>query len=296
LSSERYLNCDGSLCLRPYLPPDSQGRVGHLTGDIRRHTIPSKLVGNREILVYLPPGYSEKDNYSYPFALLQDGQNIFDAESAVFGVEWGVDEAAEQLITEQKMQPAILVAVYNSPRRIAEYTPFPDPEHNGGEAPLYRAFLISELIPFLEETYRVSRIREERVVIGSSLGGLLSLYLGWTRSDIFGGAAALSPSLWWGRRGFITALGGNDPPELPPKIWLDAGTEESDLDGNDNGISDLIDDLRTLRAVLHYHGYSEEQNLIYREIEGGTHTESSWSKRVGEVLTYFFPKQTKLRM
>ena len=264
---------------------------GSLTGDIRRHTVPSEIVGEREIMVYLPPGYSAADNWLYPLGLLQDGQNIFDSESAVFGVEWGVDETAERLIANQKMAPTILVAIYNSPNRIAEYTPFPDPEHGGGEAPLYKHFIIHELLPFLEENYSVSKLPEERAVIGSSLGGLVSLYLGWTTEGVFGKIGALSPSLWWGRRCFLTGMAGDPPPKIRPQIWLDAGTDEVELDINGNGVPDLIDDLRTLRAILLAQGYHEGEDLLYREYEGGTHDEASWSERVDEVLAYFFPPE-----
>jgi predicted alpha/beta superfamily hydrolase len=226
--------------------------------------------------------------------LLQDGQNIFDAQRAVFGVEWGVDETAEQLIANQVMRPIILVAIYNSPRRIDEYTPFPDPVHGGGEAYLYRSFITDELLPFLASQYRVSQIREERAVIGSSLGGLVSLYLGWSQPETFGWVGALSPSLWWGHRGFITAIAGGEAPRDRPNIWLDAGSRESDLDANCNGVPDLIDDLRTLRAVPLHQGYREGEDLLYREVEGGTHDETSWSRRVGDVLTYFFPNKTRM--
>ena len=285
---ERFIPCYGSLCLRPYQP---DLRIeGSLTGDIRHHTLESRYVGSRDFLVYLPPGFSQQDSWRYPLALLHDGQNIFDAKTAVFGVEWGVDEAAERLIVEQRLRPLIMVAIYNSENRIAEYTPFPDQQHGGGEAQNYRRFLVEELLPFLEGTYPLTNSREERAVIGSSLGGLLSLYLGWTQSEHFGMVGALSPSLWWGGRGLITGLAGTAAPKFRPRIWLDAGTHESGADSNGNGVPDLLDDLRTLRAVLVYQGYQEGLDLHYHEWEGQTHDEQSWSSRVGDVLECFFPK------
>ncbi len=290
MPEERYLPCYGSLCLRPYLPGPPKPGPGTLTGDIRQHTVQSKVIGERTIMVYLPPGYSDKDPFDYPLALLQDGQNIFDVRTSVFGVEWGVDETAERLIVEQKIEPVILVAVYNSPRRVEEYTPFPDPEHGGGEAELYRAFLLQELLPFLESHYTLSRIPSQRAIIGSSLGGLLAMYMGWSSSDTFGLVGAMSPSLWWSRRAFITGMAGDPPPKVRPLIWLDAGTKETDSDINGNGVPDLIDDLRTMKAVLLYHGYQLDQDLHYYEIEGATHDENSWSQRVEDMLTTFFPR------
>ncbi|MFA5505645.1 MAG: alpha/beta hydrolase-fold protein [Vulcanimicrobiota bacterium] len=287
----RFLPCYGSFALRPYLDQEQSRRCGSLTGNIEHHELHSKLLGKRELVIYLPPGYSKYDNYAYPLALLQDGQNIFNQSTAVFGVEWGADETAEQLIVEQKMEPTILVAIYNSPHRIDEYTPFPDPSHGGGKASLYSRFLLEDVLPFLEERYAVTRQRSQRAVIGSSLGGLLALYLGWYRNETFGLIGALSPSLWWGNRGLITAIAGGERPQLPLRIWLDAGTLESEADANQNGVPDLLDDLRTLRAVLRGHGFEEGVHLFYQEVEGATHDERSWSERIGQVFTSFFPKQ-----
>lgn len=277
----------GCLPLRPYL----QGSPKPEKGDLRQHKVRSRIVGNREVVVYLPPGYSSKDSFPYPVALLQDGQNIFDPTTAVFGVDWGVDQTAECLIVEQQIRPVVLVAVYNSPARVIEYTPFADPEHGGGGAHLYEAFLLQELLPFLHEEYSLSKRAEDRAVIGSSLGGLLALHMGWNHPGEFGGVASLSPSLWWGRRGTITALASAQSPSPRPLIWVDAGTLETDDDLNNNGVPDLIDDLRTLRAVLLSHGYELNKDLFYHELEGERHNESSWSRRIGDVLKVLFPKK-----
>lgn len=285
----RYIPEYGRLTLRPYLKAPRRPRTSR-TGDLREHQVESRILGDRHIIVYLPPGYSEKDSYAYPLALLQDGQNVFDAKTSVFGVEWGVDETAEKLIIEQQMRPVILVAVYNSPDRIIEYTPFPDPEHGGGGAPLYEQFLVEELLPFLESRYTLSKRVEDRAVIGSSLGGLLALHLGWTLPRHFGSLAALSPSLWWGQRGLITGIAGGALPSPRPRIWLDGGTLESEADDNQNGVPDLIDDLRAMRAILLHHGYELDKDLFYCEVEGQHHDERAWSLRVGDVLKTFFPK------
>lgn len=288
---DRYLPCYGNTSLRPYLKVPKGRPKSALTGDIRRHMVPSRIFGSREILVYLPPGFSEKDSFSYPLGILQDGQNVFDSATAVFGVEWGVDETAERMIIEQQLRPVILVAVYNSENRILEYTPFPDPANGGGGAEIYRTFITDELLPFLEATYPISHRIEDRAVIGSSLGGLVSLFLGLSQPAIFGAIGCLSPSLWWGQKNFITGLAGAPPLAKRPRLWLDCGTMESDDDSNGNGVPDLVDDMRTLRAVLVYQGYRLDDDLFYHEYEGATHDEQAWSLRIGEVLKTFFPKR-----
>lgn len=292
--SSRYLPCYGQLPLRPYVD-DVRARRSSLTGDIRRHELFSRYIGRRELLVYLPPGYSDHDSFPFPYALLQDGQNVFDAKTSVFGVEWSVDETAERLIAEQQMAPTVLVAVYNSKARVVEYTPFADPEYGGGGSAAYEGFLVDELLPLLQSRYSLSRRSEERAIIGSSLGGLLALHLGWTRSETFGMVGALSPSLWWGRRGVITAMASGAAPKPRPLIWIDGGTRESLTDSNANGVPDVIDDLRTLRAVLLTKGYELGVDLFYQEVEGQRHDEAAWSARVGDVLRTFFPKKVRWR-
>src|SRR5215831_2012460 len=99
-----------------------------LSGNIKRHrAFPSKILGNqRDILVYLPPGYRRFSRKRYPVLYLHDGQNVFDAATSFAGVEWGVDETAERLIRRKVIEPLIVVAVANTgEHRVHEYTPTP---------------------------------------------------------------------------------------------------------------------------------------------------------------------------
>lgn len=279
----------GKLSLCATRPQGTRG--GHtLTGDIRRQQFVSQLLDDRfDVWVYLPPGFSATDPWRYPTVYLHDGQNVFDEKTSAFGVEWGVDETAEGLILQGKMAPVVMVAVANTPDRIAHYTPFADPQHGGGKGPLYGRFLVEELRPWLLGQYPLSKDPTQTAIIGSSLGGLSSLYLGWTRPEVFGLVGALSPSLWWGGRKLITRIGGDETRKRPHKVWIDMGSEESSEDDNDNGVPDVIDDLRTLRSVLLAHGFRLGEDLFYREVEGGQHDEAAWCERIGDVLTTFFP-------
>src|SRR5437763_8711659 len=127
-----------------------------LTGNIHRHRqFPSRTLGNsRDILVYLPPGYLRSRRQHYPVLYLQDGQNVFDAATAFAGVEWGVDETAQQLIRRRLIEPLIVVAIANTGEdRIHEYAPTPariDPpkrKRSKGLLRNYGRFLIEELKP-----------------------------------------------------------------------------------------------------------------------------------------------------
>lgn len=280
---------DGKLVLRSGRRRRGSGHS--LTGDVREHRFFSEILDHEVVFwVYLPPAFSPTDPWLYPCLYLHDGQNIFDVSTSAFGVEWGVDEAAERLILEGKMQPTLVVALANSPDRMSEYTPFRDSQMGGGEGKRYALFLVKELKPWMKVHYPVRSSASDTAIAGSSLGGLSSLFVGWTHPNEFGLVAALSPSLWWGERKLLTRLGGDEAPgPRPLKIWVDMGDVESLTDENENGVPDPIDDLRTLKAVLQARGYVLGHNLEVREIPEGQHNEADWARRIDQVLCWLFP-------
>src|SRR5438874_6869884 len=160
-----------------------------LSGNIKRHRkFPSEVLGNqRDVLVYLPPGYRRSLRRRYPVLYLQDGQNVFDAATSFAGVEWGVDETAERLIRAKIIEPLIIVAVENMGEdRVHEYTPTPGvieakgrrKKRSRGLARLYGRFLMEELKPFIDRNYRTRRGPTFTGLGGSSLGGLVTLAIG----------------------------------------------------------------------------------------------------------------------
>jgi predicted alpha/beta superfamily hydrolase len=270
--------------------PATGGNDPYLTGTIFTHKIYSRVLRQyRTYLVYLPPGYSADDPWLYPVIYVHDGQNVFDPRTAPFGIEWGLDDVTQELILQRRIAPLVLVAVYNSKKRQDEYTPFADMLYKGGGADSYLEFLITELKPAVAAAYRVSHAPALTGMLGSSLGGLLSLYAGWRYPEHFGQILALSPSLWWGGRDLIVAIGGDPRPCPNTRIWMDVGTRESNDDRNRNGVPDVLDELRTLKAVLLYKGFQLNRNLFYSEVEGAAHTESDWGGRVGYALEALFP-------
>ena len=183
-----------------------------------------------DVIVCTPPGYARETDRRYPVVYLHDGQNVFDEyPMAPFGVQWGVDTTARALAHAGAMEPVILVAIGNAGReRIDEYTPTRDAGHDaGGLADRYGQMLTYELKPFIDHAYRTKRDAANTGLVGSSLGGLLTLHLGLTHPAVFGKLALMSPSVWWDDRWIVrqlvTAVGGR--PDLA--IWLDVGTHET---------------------------------------------------------------------
>src|SRR5436305_2956309 len=207
-----------------------------LTGNITRHrAFPSEVLGNRrDVLVYLPPGYSRFSRKRYPVLYLQDGQNVFDAATSFAGVEWEVDETAQRLIQRKLIEPLIIVAVANiGEERIHEYAPTPgviEPKdhprkRSRGLAHVYGQFLIQELKPFIDKKYRTRPDAEFTGLGGSSLGGLATLAIGIFYSEIFTRLIVMSPSIWWDDFAIFRSVGIlGEKPSL--KIWLDTGAAE----------------------------------------------------------------------
>lgn len=262
--------------------PAAPGPEHTLTGDIRTHEgFHSRfLAHDRTVTVYLPPGYKADDRHRYPVLYLHDGQNVFDRATSV-GEEWRVDETAEELIAAGKIQPLIVVGIWNTGvHRIDEYAPTPrEDKGGGGQADLYGRMLVQELKPFIDRTYRTLPGAANTAMGGSSLGGLLTMHLGLRFPLAFSRIAVLSPSVWWDDRVILREVEAL-PAKLPLKIWLDSGDREG---------PDVIPDARSLKAALLAKGWTEGQDLAYLEAAGGEHNEASWAARVGAVLMFLFP-------
>ena len=252
-----------------------------LTGEFRTHArFRSRfLPRERTILVYLPPGYKARAARRYPVLYLQDGQNVFDKATSI-GEEWHVDETAQGLIEAGQIEPLIVVAIYNAgEHRIDEYAPTKVPDKGGGEADAYGRMLVEEIKPLIDRKYKTLPSAASTGLGGSSLGGLLTLYLGLKYPTAFNRLAALSPSIWWDNRMIVHEV-EKLPAKPPLRIWLDAGTGEG---------QEVVGDVRAFRDALVNKGWVNDHDLRYVEAEGGQHNEASWGSRVGEVLKWLYP-------
>jgi predicted alpha/beta superfamily hydrolase len=237
------------------------------------------LARERDVVVYLPPGY-ETLTARCPVLYLHDGQNLFEPGRAhVPGQHWRVAETVDALIAEAAIPPLIVVGIDNTgPSRIHEYTPTADARLGGGLAGDYGRFLAEELKPFIDRTYRTRPGAADTALGGSSLGGLVTLHVGFTRPHVFGAIAAMSPSVWWDRRAILSTV-RRTRPRPPVRIWVDMGTAEGRR---------ALDDARLLKAALVGAGWRPGRDLHYAEFEGATHSEAAWAARFGTVLTWLY--------
>ncbi len=239
----------------------------------------------RDVTVYLPPHYDEQPGRLYPVLYLHDGQNLFEAESSlVRGRSWRVREHADGAIESGEVEPLVIVGIHNTgARRLAEYTHEPHGQMGGGEADAYGALLTRDLMPWIQDQYRVRTDRDAVGLGGSSLGGLVTLYLGLRYPQFFGRLAVLSPSVWWNQRSILGYVGKQAGASGErPLIWLDVGDGEG---------QHAVRDVAQLAQQLMMHGWRPEEALHFEEIQGGMHDEESWSARVRPMLRFLFPAQ-----
>lgn len=259
--------------------------VHTLTGTLRLHSaFGSRFVKDpRDIIVYLPPDYNSERSRRYPVLYLHDGQNLFDPATAFNNNEWGVDEVTEELILAGEIEPLIVVGIYNAgTKRVSEYTHVPDYRGRGGLARAYGKMIASDLKPFIDREYRTLTNSVNTGLGGSSLGGLVTMYLGMRYPEVFGKLLVMSPSVWWANRDILKKV-SKTKHKGSQKIWLDVGTCE--------GINpqSCLRNVEDLRDALILKGWRLGHDLAFTEDHGAEHDEKAWGSRIGHALKFLFP-------
>jgi predicted alpha/beta superfamily hydrolase len=220
------------------------------------------LQRERIIRVYLPPGYADDSSKRYGVIYMHDGQNLFDAKTSYAG-EWGVDESMDALAREGIEW--IVVGIDNGgEKRILELSPWTNPRFGDAEGEAYARFMVETLKPMVDAQFRTKTDREHTLVMGSSMGGLMSHYLIFRYPDIFSGAGVLSPSYWYSP----LAYDYSQQQQLPSsaRIYMSMGGKEG---------RQMLKDLRKM------HGYLTKQpfaanGLSMRVVDKVDHNEAAW--------------------
>jgi predicted alpha/beta superfamily hydrolase len=272
----------------------ASGRPHTVTGDVQVWAgLESPQLGNsRDILVYLPPSYWARQARRYPVLYMHDGQNLFD-EATSFAGEWRVDETMEALAKEGA--EAIVVGVPNAgAARRDEYSPHRDRRLGGGRGDLYLAFLLDTVKPLIDRSFRTDASRAATGLMGSSMGGLISLYGFFARPAAFGFAGVMSPALAFAQGRMLAYVQKQLP--LLGRIYLDMGaaegsepakmtpahraylTRSATLDGE-------------LYALLVEKGYRPGRDIRYLREEGALHNEAAWSARLPGALRFLLAER-----
>lgn len=244
-----------------------------------------ELGNQRDIFVYLPPSYASGTD-RFPVLYMHDGQNLFD-DATSFAGEWQVDESMELLSAEGI--EAIIVGIPNAGiARLDEYSPFPAPNLGGGHGDSYLDFIVQSLKPLIDTDFRTLSGKENTGILGSSMGGLISLYAFFRHPDVFGAAGAMSPSLWFAKGSIYKYV--RSVSFRPGKIYLDAGTRE--YGGNSSWLGILghsrryYAGVRRMQRLLVKKGYRPRHDLLYVEEKWAHHGESAWARRLPKAIRF----------
>jgi len=255
----------------------------------------SKIFHNTRMLrVLVPANYFSPHNAhrSYPVLYLQDGQNLFDDTTSNSG-EWHVDETVEHLVGSFKIPPMLVVGIdYAGAQRSSEYLPYPNSrsqeasarDANAVRGKDYVKFLLTEVMPFIEKHYRVSRGAANTGLGGSSYGGDISLYTVLEHPGIFGHVLIESPVLWIGDDQLIKDC--EKAKQLPPKMYLGIGTSETT---DQQPSAEIVQSVEELEKVLRKKGMGPSRLKVAVE-QNAVHNEGAWSRRLPEALLFLYGK------
>ena len=227
----------------------------------------------KKIWLYLPKSYDSSDK-KYPVIYMHDAQNLFDKETSFVG-EWKVDESLDSITKPE----AIIVGIeHGGDKRIDELTPYPHEKYGGGKADAYLDFIVEELKPYIDSTYRTLPDYENTGIFGSSLGGLVSFYASIKCPDTFGMVGVYSPSFWFNDK--IYDIVKESKLNTETKFYFLVGTAESE---------EMIPDLKKMIEVLKANGLRSE-NFKVKYVEGGEHNEAMWSRNFPETYLWLMEK------
>ena len=232
-----------------------------------------QLNRKRRVWIYLPSKYDLGDE-RFPVLYMHDGQNVFDELTSYAG-EWKVDETLDGIYANKG--GCIVVAVDNGEEhRSNEYCPWVNTEYGGGEGAAYIDFLVETLKPFIDENYRTLPDRENTGIMGSSMGGLISLYAGLEYPEVFSKLGVFSPAFWFSDKCYEHVR--EKGKKLDAKIFLLIGELEGDR---------YVSGMAAMYNVLLEVGFEKEE-LFYLVDEKGQHNEPFWARQFPDAFTWLF--------
>ncbi len=235
-----------------------------------------QLGRTRRIWLYLPPDY-ETSGKSYPVIYMHDGQNVFDSYTSFAG-EWNVDESLNELARQGHEVPIVVAIDNDGAHRMDEYSPWHNANYGGGEGDLYIDFIVSTLKPYIDSAYRTRKGPESTGIMGSSMGGLISMYGAFKRPDIFGKAGIFSPSYWFSSA--IWPFVRNTGKIHPMRLYQLAGSAEG---------GSMVPDMLAMQDTLQTFGFGDNE-LKSKVVTGAGHNEGFWRSEFKEAYLWLFPE------
>lgn len=243
-------------------------------------------------------------NTNYKVLYINDGQDI---------PSLNFKTILENLYTANSIEKIIIVGIDASGNRLNEYGTIDSAGNSvicyssigqiGKKAKEYATFLTDEVMPYINQNYRVKTGPESTSLMGSSVGGLSAFNIAWMKPGLFGKTGTFSGSFWWreysgtnptgeqiNQARIMHKLVKNSSKRNGMKFWFEAGTNDETDDRDGDGIIDAIDDTKDLMQELKSLGYAENQDYVYVEVVGGQHNQSTWSKVLDDFLIWNYSK------
>ena len=237
-----------------------------------------QLNRTRRIWVYLPPDYDTNDN-TYPVLYMQDGQNLFDANTSFSG-EWEVDESLNEMF-DAGDEGVIVIGIDNGGGyRIDEYSPWVNADYGGGEGDEYVNFIVETLKPYVDSNFRTKPDRLNTGIMGSSLGALISFYAAIEHQDVFSKAGIFSPSFWFSDEVYTHVETTGKMYNMD--IYMIGGEQEG---------PGLIEDMNNMVTTLQNAGFEDSEiNMLTHE--DGQHSEWYWRREFPNAYLWLFNRNS----
>jgi predicted alpha/beta superfamily hydrolase len=259
-----------------------------------------ELNKDETVRVYLPEGYDRNNNF-YPVLYMHDGQNIFNGDTDSFGMGWEINKILDNKYKEKDFKGFIVVGV-DCPKlsedRLNEYSPFRYsfdklPVHLemaipiselGGKGVDYSKFIVNTLLPYIEGKYRVSKKIEDTFIAGSSMGALISLYIGLENPNTFSKIGCFSPAFWFCEKDLLNFVASKTL-RLETKVYFDIGTKESSNDEHKEEFAKVYIN-STKNVIKEVEKQIPPSNIKFIIEEGAVHNEVAWNRRFPEFLDF----------
>eukprot|EP00003_Mantamonas_plastica_P012167 TRINITY_DN2212_c1_g1_i1.p1 TRINITY_DN2212_c1_g1~~TRINITY_DN2212_c1_g1_i1.p1 ORF type:complete len:233 (-),score=65.62 TRINITY_DN2212_c1_g1_i1:36-734(-) len=218
--------------------------------------------------------------------IMHDGNNLFGqncSSCCPFGC-WMAQDTIDLYTYEGQMEEVFVVGPYNNADRLDEYTYSYDPSvPGGGKGDLYLDFIQDTLMPQMVKQFRIASGYEHTGMLGSSLGGLISCYAGWTRPTLYSKIGCMSSSFWWNKQDFLNTVMPKHENPVPrlDAIYLDSG--------NAGPGKDDVTETIAVRGLMEKLGYTLGKDLFYFLDQGGQHNEHFWGDRFWRPMVDLYP-------
>lgn len=229
----------------------------------------------RRIWLYLPPDY-HTSNKNYPVLYMHDGQNLFD-DATSFSGEWHVDEALNTLHS-QGDYGCIVVGIENGGQyRLDEYSPWVNTQYGGGQGEEYLNFIVNTLKPHIDANYRTFSGRTSTGIMGSSMGGLISMYGFSERQDVFSRSGIFSPAFWFAGSNSANHTATHDKQGSARVYFLAGGSEPAYV----------ATDMQAVADAMGTAGFSADEKYS-TVVPGGQHSEWFWAQEFPDAYVWLF--------